>query len=288
MRISGTALFGLLVCSVLFVLPYSLSAQGLGSAAVASSFFVTGTVEDGDIISYVADSGTYERSERSSDPDIFGVVVLDPIIHVTQATVDDGSVPIVRFGEVVVNVTDLSGEIHAGDVITTSVLPGLGARASRSERSYIIGIALDDVVPDTTREPIQIGGQRVVRGTVLVALRMGFYDPNDEDLLEGRTASGTAATPDGAAIAESAALDKKEQFDLFMVFRYVLAAAVALAAIMLALRSFGGALSQSIISVGRNPLARSVIVTMMLWNSFLILLVSSVGLGIGAAIIFLP
>jgi hypothetical protein len=97
------------------------------------------------------------------------------------------------------------------------------------------------------------------------------------------TGAGTVqdSTADGTAQDQSS-------FDYVMIFRYVLAAAVALAAIVIALRSFGGTLSQSIISVGRNPLARGTILSMMLWNTFLIFLVSGAGLAIGVAILFFP
>jgi F0F1-type ATP synthase membrane subunit c/vacuolar-type H+-ATPase subunit K len=75
---------------------------------------------------------------------------------------------------------------------------------------------------------------------------------------------------------------------MFKVFRYSLAAIVAALAILVAARRFGDTFSQSVISVGRNPLARSQIRSMVVWNSFLIILISCVGFGISALIIFVP
>ena len=47
-------------------------------------------------------------------------------------------------------------------------------------------------------------------------------------------------------------------------------------------------MTQSIISVGRNPLAKASILSMVLLNSVLIIIVSVIALIIGAVIIYAP
>jgi F0F1-type ATP synthase membrane subunit c/vacuolar-type H+-ATPase subunit K len=118
--------------------------------------------------------------------------------------------------------------------------------------------------------------ENIQYGRVPVALRMGLYLPESDV----RTATVTQNIINGAET-------NSREADYFNIFRYILAALVALAAIIIALRSFGGTLAQSVISIGRNPLARKTIISMMLWNSFLIVVVSGVGLGLAIAILLL-
>ena len=180
------------------------------------------------------------------------------MLHVTSGEVGQGSVPIVRFGEAYVNVSTQTGEVHAGDLVTTSRVAGVARRAARAEATYIVGIALDTMTYDTP--PAEAAPDGVRYGRVPVALHLGFYDA-DEAEAASSTVPAVVVPPDEEKVIE------KSGIDLMMLFRYILAALVALLALIIALRSFGGSLSQSIISVGRNPLAKSYILSMMFWNT---------------------
>jgi hypothetical protein len=71
-----------------------------------------------------------------------------------------------------------------------------------------------------------------------------------------------------------------------MMFRYVLGAIIALAGVIVALRRFGDTFTQGVVSVGRNPLARKHIRSIMLWNSLSILFAGGVAFTAGMFIIF--
>jgi hypothetical protein len=206
---------------------------------------------------------------------MFGVVVDDPLLYVAGNEELPGARPIIRHGEATVNATTLGGVIRAGDLVSTSPLAGLAQRVPRDKGVYIVGIALDDMqLSTTTRADIP---DTVRYGTVPVALRMGLYLP------DAGSGSSTSTEEVKVGIGNVDELG----IEYFSLFRYILAAIVALAAIVIALRSFGGTLAQSVISIGRNPLARKTIISMMLWNSFLIIIVSGVGLGLAIAILVL-
>lgn len=247
---------------------------------VASSIETEGILRDGDIVSYNPELNTYHPSKEYADEMVYGVVVLDPVLYLSESdppTTSTGT-PVVRYGEVVVNVSTLGGEIQAGDLITTSVIEGLGQRVAREDGSYVLGFALEDM--QNTGNTVQLDAQTVELGRVAVALRIGPYvTKQGAELIASTTLLGPGGTMQN---------ENEGGIDIFKVFRYSLAALVAALAILVAARRFGDTFSQSVISVGRNPLARSQIRSMVIWNSFLIILISSVGFGISALIIFVP
>lgn len=286
MRVSGTSvcLFVLLVALMLGSGSWSTAHASLGGTAVATSFTVIGGAVHGDIISYDPQSETYTRSTRLGDEQMFGVVVDNPILFVDSYDTATTHVPIVRDGEAEVAVSTLGGPIEVGDYITTSRIEGVGQRVNANKRMYVLGVALEPFANDSPgAEFVAVGNEQVALGQIPVALRMGFYVPEfEENALKG--ALGATAEDNETGVDLGAFGEDRS----FMILRYVLAAVVTFAAIVIALRSFGGSLSDSIVSVGRNPMARSYILSMMIWNSMLILVVSGVGLALGAAIILYP
>ncbi len=264
-----------LALALVVVVPSVVLGQGFTGTSVASSFVVTGDATDGDILSFDPLTQTHRRSGARNDALMFGVVVDDPLLQVSDIDPVPGARPVVRVGEAVVNVSTRAGIIRTGDLVTTSDLAGLGERADRDTAGYVLGVALEDMQYASTDRTLPEGVQF---GKVAVALRVGQYLPGDS-MTEEPTSTEPIIVPIGQT--------NETGIDYFMMFRYILATVVVLLSILIALRSFGGALSQSVIAVGRNPLARSAIYSMMLWNSLFILIVSGVGLCLGIAIIVL-
>jgi hypothetical protein len=276
---------GALFFSVLAMLAAGASAsfvhaQDVSNTTIASPISISGTVEDGDIVSYDARTGLYRRAGVYSDETMFGVVVGDPVLYMTEGIASSTSYPVIRAGEATVNVSTVGGEIQPGDLITTSGLAGRGQRADRDTVSYVLGFALEPMTTDTTIPTLAVSGVEVRFGRVPVALRIGPHLPDNFDT----TRSSTTA----AALADQPADTGTGSFDMLTAFRYFLGALIAIAAVFVSLRRFGDMFAQSVVSVGRNPLARSQIRSLLAWNALLILVVSGVGLGIGAAIILLP
>lgn len=94
-------------------------------------------VEDGDIISFV--KGSYRLSEAAHDTEISGVASIDPAF--TLATPDfQNGVPMVSLGRSYVRVSSVNGPIESGDLITSSAIPGIGAKSTGF--GGVIGVAL--------------------------------------------------------------------------------------------------------------------------------------------------
>ena len=283
MKAAGLVVFFLLPIALLVVsvvvsdVVHALSAGP--DATVASPFVVRGEVSDGDIVSYDSNTGTCHPSKLPEDEMMFGVVVLDPVMYMTDGEEEEGMVPIVRYGNVVVNVSDATGAILAGDLVTTSLIAGKGQRISRERGAYVMGFALEDMV--LTGETVEIDGNVIRMGKVPVALRIGPY-------VSGQSSAFLASTTAMGYMPGSTQPDGERGLDIFKMFRYLLASIVAVGTVIIAARRFGDAFSQSVISVGRNPMARSQIRSMVLWNAFLLVVISGIGLGVAVAIIMAP
>lgn len=262
------------------LVPCNVSA--VTNTALASPLFFAEEVRDGDIISYDATTGLYGRAHTYADENVFGVVVDDPVLYMQNGTTSSSTRPVVSYGEAVVNVSTLGGEIHAGDLITTSVIPGVGQKADREIHSYVLGFALEPMLPQPSIASITVHDQEVSFGRLSVALRIGPHLPDDFDF---DIDAGTTTLAVGAVEEPEQGQSKVEPFT---IFRFLLGSFVAIAAIFIAVRRFGDIFSQSVVSVGRNPLARSQIRSILIWNAFLIFMVSGAGLAIGAVIILLP
>jgi hypothetical protein len=251
---------------------------------LASPVTIDGAARNGDLVTYDLTSATYKTARTFADSNLYGVIVDDPVLYLESTSTAPGVRPVVRFGEAVVNVSTLNGEVKQGDLVTSSRIPGMGARVERDEAAYVLGFATESMTYDTGVTPITVDGKEVRFGTVSVALRIGSNPGKQED----KNLMTSTSTGIGPGSTTATRVEGNAPVDPFKVFRYVLGTLVAITAVVLALRRFGDLFAQSVISVGRNPLARSQIRSILVWNAVLIIVVSSVGLGLGIAIIMLP
>lgn len=280
--------FGVSISTVFFFIPIVGFAQNYDFATVASPIIVTGEARDHDIVSYRKDEDSYKVSGSFADESMFGVIVDDPVLYVESGVaLTEGARPVVRQGEAIVNVSNLGGEIRAGDIITTSPILGVGQRAEYKNATYILGFALDTMTP--TGETLEYDGKKVTFGTVPTALRIGpylteegvtFLTTGKEYLMGKGNMAGFEEIGEGGA-------DKKNA-TAFKAFRYLLAAVLALTSIIVSIGRFGEAFKESVVSIGRNPLARAQIRSILFWNIILIIFVSGAGLIVSAALILAP
>jgi len=223
-------------------------------------------VVSGDIISFDKTLQEFNLSNRDEDEDVFGITSDDPLL--VLVTEEDG-IPVVRTGEAMVNVTSINGPIIAGDFITSSLVPGKGRKADDSD-SYIIGIALDPFLGEftatSTTEEVVSGG------TIRVLLRIGSKASVIQEFSDSPAEQNTGVT-------EATVLN---------IVQYILAAFIAVGSIYVAFKNFGPNIKDGIVSVGRNPLAKSSIQSMVILNIILIILISAGGLFVSLAILLLP
>src|SRR3989344_4604569 len=115
----------------------SASEIAIGVAAPVS--IAASDAEDGDIISFY-DSG-YRLSKEGYDPGVVGVVSQRSAIVVNGGS--EGFTPVISSGKSLVRVSTLNGPIRGGDLITTSIIPGIGAKAIGF--GHVLGGALADL-----------------------------------------------------------------------------------------------------------------------------------------------
>lgn len=96
-------------------------------------------IEDGDIVSFT--SSKYRLSSEPFDSKVFGVVSLSSPITIGIEGAQDVT-PVTSSGRAFIRVSAMNGDIKSGDSITTSVIPGIGIKATGY--GYVIGIALAD------------------------------------------------------------------------------------------------------------------------------------------------
>lgn len=106
-------------------------------------------VADGDIISFT--DGRYQLSQLSADSRMYGVITNDPAIVIALSSEPD-QLPVVSSGRVNARVSTINGPIKAGDYITSSLIPGIGAKTTGY--GYILGTALADY---SEKNPEKIG-----------------------------------------------------------------------------------------------------------------------------------
>lgn len=248
-----------------FFVSFQASVFAQGGFEIARTYVITSAIEPqfGDIVVFDRNAQQFVLASSPADENLFGVIVEDPLLVLES---DNGGLPIVESGEAVVNVTAQNGAISAGDYITSSNLPGKGQKAD-DEHTYIVGIALEPFSGDLATT----SSDTVVAGPIRVLLSIGTQEQAAEQFEEQRA--------EETGITEATLLN---------VIQYFLAAFIAIGSIYIAFKNFSPNLKDGLVSIGRNPLAKSSIQSMIVLNAVLIVLISLGGLAVGLIIILLP
>jgi hypothetical protein len=206
----------------------------------------------GDILSK-REEGIF-RTEVSYDKNMFGVVVSDP--SVVLNTSGNGVVPIISYGEAIVNVSDRNGDILAGDFITSSTEPGLGQKSTES--GFVVGKALENLNDSEGQIRVFVNIQhRTVEGPPSLGRVFSFL-------------FSSLRSPE----------------NLPEVLRYLLALILGGGSFLLGFLSFVRALRAGIEAIGRNPLAKNQIQLALAFNLVGIVVLSVAGIGLALFIVF--
>lgn len=241
--------------------------------AIATAQHVTGgTPVPGDVVSFNPKTETFYLAHTVGDKYVAGVVVSNPTLLLSDST---GGTPIVTTGQVSMNVSTRNGPIHVADMLTTSSIPGVAERAS-STTPYILGTALTSF-PDTLQNATNTNAANTVAtGTIDVLLSIGVSPAS--------VANNSSSTP-LTAMTQDKGIGNK---NFFLFVKYVLAALITAGTIYVAFRTSKSAMNSSIISIGRNPLAKRSIRSMLIADTAIIVLISVIGLAMAVALIFVP
>jgi F0F1-type ATP synthase membrane subunit c/vacuolar-type H+-ATPase subunit K len=207
---------------------------------VASTYQVADTQAiSGDILISNGGKG-FVRSNVAYDGRLFGVLDDTPKLVIRSG--DTNLKPIIRVGDVTVNVTDYNDPIKKGDLVTTSPVEGKGMKAKQS--GYILGIALEDA--QYAGNPVSIEARQVKQGTVKVALRIEYA--------ELTTARNSLRLLDNLNAAFFRNVQDPERFT--NTIRYIIAGIIAILAFAIGFFWVGRSISKAVEAIGRNPLAR--------------------------------
>ena len=214
---------------------------------------------NGDILS-LNDSGIV-RSTLTADNRLLGVLQTEPLA--VNQDIDKLGTPITRNGTATVRVSNLSGEIKAGDYITSSEIPGVGQKALRS--GYVIGMALNTF---STGQPQTFQNKQVQVGTIPVAVRIEYAEIS--------SARGINRLFNYLTSAIFRDIQSPEQVN--QALKYILATIIALTSFLIGFLTFTRSIPKSIESIGRNPMAKNAIYMSVIINITFTLVTTVIGI----------
>lgn len=244
----------------ILIFPLYVNAQDLN---IANTYSITDpNIADGDVIAIDQTSGEFVRASNAPDEQFFGVYVVTPrVVFRTDPT----NSPIVREGDAFVNATTMGGPINQGDKIVVSPIAGK-AQKSGEDATKSIGAALGDFQP--SQQSVSYEGQEYQLGKVHVALKVEVEKSNITDYKSG------VQTQTNNLAETLLSILTREGEDISRLLRYIIAGAVAIITVYLSFRTFGRNITKGIESIGRNPLAKVSIQSMIVLNIVLIALVT--------------
>lgn len=186
------------------------------------------------------------------DPQILGIVSSDAAIILSMSQAGTNGVPVVANGNAFVLVNTKNGDIKRGDLLTSSTTPGVAVKATKS--GYMLGTAMADY---SSSDPNK-------EGKIPVSLNLHYFNAKP-------TLAGTLTD-----IFKLALLPTKESPS--PIFKYIVAALVVIASIILGFLSFGRAAAKGVEALGRNPMAGKIIHLGIIFNVVITVAIIAAGL----------
>lgn len=221
----------LIILFILILTPfYQVGAQELSIGVAKYVAIQDENVENGDVISIV--DGKYVKSSKPYDPNIVGVVSINPAISI-EPNNSEGMYPIIDKGDTEIRVSSSNGIIEEGDLLTTSENPGVAIKAGNT--GFIVGVARQSY---TVENPDDVG-------LINVSLQPSFNYGDEAQRLK---------TPftDIFSLSTLAAYQNPSQ-----VIKHVVAGVVLLLSVILGFFTFARVAAEGVEAVGRNPSAKT-------------------------------
>lgn len=229
------------------------TADALGEATLGVARMIETNekdVKDGTILS----AGTNKGAVRTSipyDSQVLGVVSRDAAI-ILNSTSSENGLPVISTGTVYVLVSSIEGDIKKGDLITSSIVPGVASKATKE--GYVLGSALEDYSNPDKKKVDQIA----------VSLDLHYFNskPTFPGTLSDIFKLVLTPTKDGPSA----------------LFKYIVAAIVVLGSMVLGFLSFGRAAAKGVEALGRNPSASKIIHLGIIFNVGIVVSIALAGL----------
>ncbi len=215
-------------------------------------------IKGGSVVSLSATGKGAILSITPYDPQIMGVVSRDAAILLDTTTGKNG-VPVISDGIVYILVSTQQGNITRGDLITSSTIPGVAVKATKS--GYVLGEALEDY---SNPNPTQ---------TDLIAADLNLHYFNSKPTLLGSLTD----------LLKYALLPTKDSPS--PIWKYLVAAAVVLTSFVLAYMTFGRTAAKGVEALGRNPSASRIIHLGIIFNVSIVVFIVLAGLTVAFLIL---
>jgi len=260
-------LTGLLASVVLL----GLAPAGASSANISHSYKSSDPIPNGSIVSLDPAKKNYVQPANTDNASrLLGVAVaVDDSLLAVDPT--QGDIQVATDGDATVLVSTVNGSIGVGDKIAVSPFSGIGMKAMSGSR--VIGLAqgsfTDNSAGATTQEVTDKGGKNSL-------VHLGY--------MKLSIAAGTDTSTGGPELNSLQKLSKSLTGHVVTMPRIIAAILIALAALIALVTLIYASIYGSIISVGRNPLAKHAIFRTLGSVLWMILLTAGVAT---AMIIFL-
>lgn len=253
-----------------FVAILALLALPTRAAGIAQGFESSdGGLQVGMIAALATDStAEVPKVERASTSNKAKVVGIITTIDSSSLTFTSGGtkVYVTSSGESTVLVSDVNGAIKKGDVISVSPLKGIGMRSNADEVA-VVGVALEDF-PSTNTTTREVNTNEGSKKTVVTAnLRVSL------DTKTVSTEQAAKATPFLLLFGESITGKSVSQNQVLISLVIFFILLIVEGSIIY------GAISSTVTSLGRNPLARAAVYRQLLQVTWLSLVILVFGLG---------
>lgn len=207
-----------------------LAGSAAANAAILRTMKASSDVDAGMIVSLNKTAGSVDATVNSTVSDIYGVVT---------AKQSSGQVNVAIDGTVPVMVGDFNGDVKSGDAITSSVLAGVGEKATT--QAAIVGVAASDLSAskDTVSKTItdESGKPAKVKlGMILVSIKVGSIG---------------SSVPAGLTGQVDVIAGKHVS-----VLRISISLIIVLAVVLIVTVMIYTSVRGSIVAIGRNPLVR--------------------------------
>jgi hypothetical protein len=215
------------------------------------------TLKDGSIISSTTNG--FKGADRTYDPLMVGVVTDTPAVVFNSS--DANTRPVVSSGNAYVIVSNRNGNIKKGDFITSSVIKGVGQKATKA--GYILGTAAEPL-----ENPVEDFTQRI-----LVSVNISYYygeNPLKTSILDISNLSLIATYQQPA-----------------LIVKYAIAGVILIVSFALGFTSYVKIAHSGIEALGRNPLASRAIQIGIFLNVLITMAIIGSGLFLGYVIITL-
>lgn len=247
-----------LICCILLYAALSIFvfSQIAAASSLTKAFKVNSSLAEGTVVSLEDDGTTAVPASRDNMAGLYGVVTSSGDLSVARANEDAQTVQVAKDGVINTLVSTYQGDIKSGDPITVNALEGVGEKAIASGK--IIGIAQADFNGESTDSKefsvATSNGTKSVRvGAIPVKVEVQLYSiasSGQGSLNENRnkalqladSLTGQTVKPYALVIAGILLL-----FGVFIAGFLVISSGYA-----------------SMISLGRNPIAKRVILVSLL------------------------